>query len=294
LRKTRLPAPVAALAVFAVLAAPVAALAATSTATAGGVVAVSVTPNTAGYELYGQGNSGGPPINDVRGTDQLPADESTATPANSIGGWLILQQLTTGGSTVELAEVYDDTASTCPAADATLTWSGETPVDAAKGGPLALADLVPLAGDGNEICLPGSASFYGELHYSTSTGVVSFIAGPSEADNNVLAQIGHVWGSFLAPAVGFLTTTGAVAAGLTPGSVQGRWSRVGVTEPAGSNVGAVAGQRITFDWFKLREWVVTVDGFPLSAGDPELAGPTLLPAAGSMFDVVVPAVAGTP
>jgi hypothetical protein len=132
-------------------------------------------------------------------------------------------------------------------------------------------------------------TYYLEVHESTATHTIAYVAGPAETNAATLSKEfnfnGHL--NFSAPAVE-ASLPAAVAPSLGLNSPQASFSRVGVTEPAGSNVGGVAGTRVTFDFFNQVQTLAALFG----ANPPSVANPLTLgtgpslPGTGSAFGVL--------
>jgi hypothetical protein len=127
-------------------------------------------------------------------------------------------------------------------------------------------------------------SYYVEAHYSTSRHLVQFVAGPNENDAATLAGSWAFFKTFNAPAVETWNSSGLTLPVSTP---QASFSRTGVTEPAGHNVGGIAGTRITFDFFATDEAEASSDGNAPTIGTHATLFPSpALPGVGSAFGVV--------
>jgi hypothetical protein len=131
-------------------------------------------------------------------------------------------------------------------------------------------------------------TYYLEVHESTATHTIAYVAGPSETNAATLAKTFNFNGrlNFSAPAVeGSVGAATAATLGLNAPQVS--FSRVGVTEPAGHNVGGVAGTRITFDFFNTVQSLATLFGTAPSVANPLtlVTGPSL-PGTGSAFGVM--------
>jgi len=129
-------------------------------------------------------------------------------------------------------------------------------------------------------------SAYLEIRESTKGHVINIVAGPSETDNATLAFHWSFLGKLplYAPVVeGWNPAVGAL--GLNEPEIN--FTRVGVTEPAGSNVGGVAGTRVTFDFFNVDQTLATAFGGAPTTTNPlaEVTGPSL-PQTSSDFGIV--------
>ena len=265
-----------------------------------------------GYTITdGAGDNGGVQFNEIRLTDlSLPSlPVTTFATCNSNGTFIsnptencvapdsfavgvALQDTANGGPTYPtagLALVWNDEnhASTTGCASDQYTLEGNFGTSAFEE-PLALNSLNPVDAGPSAICVSPGGSFYLELHYSTSTHKLAFVAGPSETNNATLQLLG-VSGSpkWFTAGAGVDTTNGNIAAAL-PEIQLADFFRVGVTEAAGFNKGGIAGQRVTFDFFPSTSWTGTVSGLQNTVGNPITLTPSLLPATSSDFTVSAP------
>jgi hypothetical protein len=126
---------------------------------------------------------------------------------------------------------------------------------------------------------------YGEVHQSTSTGQIAFVSGPTETNNATLAKgFSGFFQTFNAPVI---EGWNAAPSQLGLNSPQVAFTRDGVTEPAGSNVGGVAGTRVTLDYFNLVQTLATAFGGAPTTTDPlALVTGQSLPQTSSDFTVV--------
>jgi hypothetical protein len=111
-----------------------------------------------------------------------------------------------------------------------------------------------------------------ELHYSTHLHTVVVVAGQTENNVASLDTFTGVHATFTAPAVEGVNTAPAGA------RTDLFFNRNGLTEPAGSNVGGIAGTRVTLDFFNL-------DQTQGVAGSHVNLGASALPATSSDFNV---------
>jgi hypothetical protein len=188
----------------------------------------------AGHVLQGNGPQA---YEAVWGGTTVP-DEPSTVPANSIAvGIAMGQNVSVGGAVYGEALVWDSTAGTCGASSWTLEGGNFTSVTTPM--PVPISDMSPLVEFGDDVCIAPGGYLWLKLQQSTSHGVMSFIAGPSEHDNDVLLQDHGVHEHFLAPAEGVTTTSGADAATLALGTLVSfdTWA---VTDLASHAVGAHA------------------------------------------------------
>jgi len=101
----------------------------------------------------------------------------------------------------------------------------------------------------------------------------------------VLDQAFTFNGTFNAPAIETLNFGGKFLPISTP---QASFTRSGITEPAGHNVGGVAGTRVTFDFFATNEAVATEHGGAPTIGTNAitLEPSPALPGVGSAFGII--------
>lgn len=244
----------------------------------------------AGYQIHSA-----VPFNEVRTTITIPAGASTSS-------FIALQNTVNGGTTFAEGLYFD-------AANGNYYLMGVAGIDvnAQTGVPLPIAviqaNLVPIPTLGAPICITGPAcfdgvsplfsnqtggSYYVELHYSTKRHLVQYIAGPTETDNAVLDidhNIGLSFdGTLNAPAIETLNFGGI---NLPVTHQEASFTRSGITEPAGHNVGGIAGTRVTFDFFATDEAIATGNGGPATIGNPVTLKPSpALPGVGSAFGVI--------
>jgi hypothetical protein len=243
----------------------------------------------AGYQIQSS-----VPFNEIRTTIHIPAGGQSSA-------FIDLQENINGGETFALGLAYDPHLGTY----SLQGFEGFT-LDGSAGVPLPeaafAAHLVPVPTLGAPAGAPlfssqTGGSYYVELHYSTKNHIVQFVAGPTETDAATLNQAFSFNGTFNAPAIetfnlqNLLGTIFAHAPGggaLPPSSPQASFTRSGITEPAGHNVGGIAGTRVTFDFFPLDEAVATTTG-----GAPTIQTNTItlepspaLPGVGSAFGIV--------
>jgi hypothetical protein len=251
-------------------------------ASAGTDVQTHYGDHLAGYAIQGNGSEA---FNDVRGTITVPS-ENSSVPADSIAvGVAMGQNVSTGGRTYGLGLVWDDPASTCGATSWTLE-SGDT-TNTTGPAPVPTSDLKPLLDFGSDFCVAGGGSAYVEIYQSTGHAQLSYIAGPSESDNDVLATTHGVHGGFLDPGVGVTTTNGVDAADLTSGSLAS-FTRVGLDELLNGGSHSPT-QRITFDAPNYGEYVGTETGGAPTTSDLVTLQPSSF-AIGSAFSVSVPVI----
>jgi hypothetical protein len=239
----------------------------------------------AGYQIQSSVS-----FNEVRTTIHIPAGSESSA-------FIDLQENINGGETFVIGLAYD------PAnGDYYLQGVKGFTFDAQAGVPLPeaifAAHLVNLPTLGAPAGTPlfnseSGGSYYVELHYSTLHHLVQFVAGPTETDEATLntGTTGFFFsGTFNAPAIETFNLQNLVGGGkfLPISTPQASFTRSGVTEPAGSNVGGIAGTRVTFDFFPLDEAVATTHGSAPTIGTNEitLEPSPALPGVGSAFGIV--------
>jgi hypothetical protein len=227
------------------------------------------------------------PFNEVRTTIHIPAGSTTSS-------FIDLQQTVNGGRTFAIG-LFENPITGGYSLQGVEGFSFDglntgvpLPTD------LVIHHLVPLPtlgvpAGGTLFTNQTGGSYYVELHYSTSQHLVQFVAGPTETDAAVLNVNGNLGFGFNqvfnAPAIETLNFGGKFLPISTP---EASFTRSGVTEPAGHNVGGIAGTRVTFDFFPLDEAVATEHGGAPTIGTNAitLEPSPALPGVGSAFGVV--------
>jgi hypothetical protein len=239
-----------------------------------------------GYQIQSQVR-----FNEVRTTIHIPAGSESSPCA-------ILQENVNGGATAAICLINDG-------GNYELWGTTGRQVNGQTGVPFpSFANLsqfraffIPLAtlgvpAGGTLFSSQTGGSYYVEAHYSTSRHLVQYVAGPTETD---AATLGNAFsfpfsGTFNAPAVETFNLINIFGGGRTlPISTpQASFTRTGITEPAGSNVGGIAGTRVTFDFFATNEAVATTrGGAPTIGTNPITLEPSpALPGVGSAFGIV--------
>jgi hypothetical protein len=236
----------------------------------------------AGYQIHST-----VPFNEVRTTIHVPAGSSTSP-------FIALQETVNGGKTFAIG-LLNVKGSYFLAGIKGLVINGSTGVPFVDGINLIQPVFLPTLGAPVGTPLFTSAtggSVYVELHYSTKHHLVQFIEGPTETDNAVLnigpsGSVGFGFsGTFNAPAIENVNFTKAKLQ--SPSTPQSSFTRSGVTEPAGHNVGGIAGTRVTFDFFATNEAVATAQGGAptISANQITLEPSPALPGVGSAFGII--------
>ena len=222
------------------------------------------------------------PFNEVRTTIHIPAGSTTSS-------FIALQQSVNGGETFAIGLVN-------LGGNYFLAGIKGEQLNVATGVPLPVASFathfVELPTLGAPAGTPlfsnqTGGSYYVELHYSTKEHLVQYVAGPTETDAATLNVSGtqfHFDGTFNAPAIETLNFGGGTLPVSTP---QASFTRSGITEPAGHNVGGIAGTRVTFDFFATNEAEATENGGPASIGNLVTLLPSpALPGVGSAFGII--------
>ena len=236
-----------------------------------------------GYQLQSQVR-----FNEVRTTIHIPAGSLSSPCA-------ILQENVNGGATAAICLINVNGAYQ-------LWGTTGAQINGQTGVPFPelhafRAALIPLStlgvpAGGTLFTSQTGGSYYVEAHYSTHRHLVQYVAGPTETD---AATLGNAFsfpfsGDFNAPAVETFNATNLFGQGRTlPISApQASFTRTGITEPAGSNVGGIAGTRVTFDFFATNEAVATTHGgAPTIGTNPITLEPSpALPGVGSAFGIV--------
>jgi hypothetical protein len=244
----------------------------------------------AGYQIQSQ-----VPFNEVRTTIHIPAGSESSPCA-------ILQENVNGGATAAICLINVN-------GSYELWGTTGAQLNAQTGVPFPdlhafRAALIPLAtlgvpAGGTLFTSQTGGSYYVEAHYSTKRNLVQYVAGPTETD---AATLGSAFsfnfsGEFNAPAIETLNFLNIFGGGkfLPISTPQASFTRSGITEPAGHNVGGIAGTRVTFDFFATNEAVATTHGgAPTIGTNPITLEPSpALPGVGSAFGIVTgPAGAG--
>jgi len=237
----------------------------------------------AGYQIQSS-----VPFNEVRTTIHVPAGSTTSS-------FIDLAQGVNGGETFSIGLAYN------PLTTGFYLYGleGFNFSNLQTGVPLPATllgtHLVPLSTLGAPAGTPlfnseSGGSYYVELHYSTKNHIVQFVAGPTETDAATLNEAFSFTGTFNAPAIETLNLTSLFGHGKTlPISTpEASFTRSGITEPAGHNVGGIAGTRVTFDFFPLDEAVATEHGGAPTIGTNAitLEPSPALPGVGSAFGVI--------
>ncbi len=265
-------------------------IAVAGTAHAASTTGVITSQYLGGYEAsYGTVH-----LNEVRTNVALPSLTGSGVPKDTIAAGVVLQATPGPGvvPTLAVGWVWDDPAATgCSSTQWALEYGAE---DEASGQPVPPGgDLTPVLTDGHNICV-NSGSEYTEAHWSTSTDEFAIVTSALEVNQTTVALIDPDFGegyhrsqTFLDAGVGVDTTDGADAA-LLPTGTKFAFTRDGLTEPAGYNVGGNAGTRVTLDRFPTTEFLGTENGGAESVTDPATLSPSLLPAGSSDFSVTAP------
>jgi hypothetical protein len=228
-------------------------------ASAGGFGAPSYSATTTGYQVT-PGTGPAQAFNDVRATVTFPFITGARSQVN-----LLLQAAGGEGAAAELSLVYNGGASNTW----TLKW-GYSPTGVPR-----LSAAVPLTQVTN-------SPFYLEIHYSTKSHELAFLAGRENAPA-VRARVSGVHGTFSAPATEVASITQR-ADTLPAGALQATVTRVGVTQLLSPGDPSSPTRRLSLDAELLHEIVATVSGEMATPSNPQtLAGSDF--GAGSRFTV---------
>lgn len=139
-------------------------------------------------------------------------------------------------------------------------------------GPVAISDMRVLTEFGGPVCVAPSGYLWMKMQQSTKHGVLSFIAGQSENDNDVISQLPTLGLHFLATGEGVTTTAGSNAADLNTGTLVSfdTWA---VTDLASHAVGAHAVNRNALA-FNYATYTGTEYGGAPSVADPVTLTPS--------------------
>lgn len=223
------------------------------------------------------------PFNEVRTTISIPAGSSTSS-------FIDLAENINGGRTFAIGLVNISGNYFLEGIEGTeVAAQAGVPFPSSLAG--ALVPLPTLGAPANHPLFSAitGGSYYVEVHYSTREHLVQYVAGPAETDAavlNVSPTAGFPFsGTFNAPAIETWNTGGAL---LPVSAPQAAFTRSGVTEPAGHNVGGIAGTRVTFDFFATDLAEATENGGTPSIGANKvtLLPKPALPGVGSAFGVI--------
>jgi hypothetical protein len=257
--------------------------------------------SVAGYEVAST-----VPFNEVRAIVNVPAGSSSDVD-------LALQQTVNGGYTTAIRLHLENFGALDGwvlqvANDPFFGGNAEVgtfnPAQIPNSGPFGWQDVGSIGGGaGDPLFFDNTGgTYYLEIHESTGTHTIAYVAGPAETNAATLAKTFNFNGrlAFSAPAVEASICAGPnlnrdireVCDGGAPtlglNSPQVSFSRVGVTEPAGSNVGGTAGTRVTLDFFNTVQTLAALFGpNPPGVANPLtlVTGPSL-PGKGSAFGVM--------
>ena len=128
-----------------------------------------------------------------------------------------------------------------------------------------------------------NGAFYLEIHYSTGTHQIVFVAGPSERGSTVRHRVPGAYGKFSAPAVE-VASIYQPASALPIGALQASFSQVGVSQLLNPRNPSSPAKRLTLNAESLNTVEATVSGQAPTAGNPLTLVPSRL-GAGSAFTV---------
>jgi hypothetical protein len=235
------------------------------------------TTDTAGYQI-----NSAVPFNEVRATIHVSPGDTTdgvlALQSNVNGGHTVVFRLheVGGGYILQVANdpfvVNTQSGVFDPSSIPAFLWRDIASPSAPAGGALVLANT--------------GGSAYLEIHESTATDTLAFVEGPSETDVATLGLTFNFSGKLPLNAPVVEGWNGdATDLGLNEPEIN--FTRVGVTEPAGHNVGGIAGTRVTFDFFNVDQVLATRTGAGPTVTNPLalVTGPSL-PQTSSDFGLV--------
>jgi hypothetical protein len=212
-------------------------------ASAGVFRAPSYSATTTGYQVT-RGTASPQGFNDVRATVTFPFITGARSQVN-----LLLQAAGGAGATAELSLAYDGGISNTW----TLKW-GYSPAGLPR-----LSAAIPLTRVTN-------SPFYLEIHYSTRSHDLAFLAGRESAPT-ARARVSGVHGTFSAPAVQVASLT-QPAETLPAGAPQVTLTRIGVTQLLRPASPSSPTRRLSFGAELLDEIVATKSGEMASPGNP--------------------------
>jgi hypothetical protein len=226
-------------------------------ANAGVFGAPSYSATTTGYQVT-PGTGPAQAFNDVRATVTFPFITGARSQVN-----LLLQAANGAGAAAELSLVYDGGISNTW----TLKW-GYSPAGLPR-----LSAAIPIMRVTN-------SPFYLEIHYSTKSHELAFLAG-RENSPTARARVSGVHGTFSSPAVQVASLT-QPADTLPAGALQATLTRIGVTQLLRPADPSSPTRRLSFGAELLHQIVATKSGKMAAPGNPvTLSGSGL--GAGSRF-----------
>jgi hypothetical protein len=212
-------------------------------ANAGGFGAPSYSATTTGFQVT-PGTRPAQAFNDVRATVTFPFITGARSQVN-----LLLQAANGAGAAAELSLVYNGGTSN----EWTLKW-GYSPAGVPR-----LSAVIPLTQVTN-------SPIYLEIHYSTESHELAFLAG-SENAPTVRARVSGVHGTFSAPAAEVASITQR-ADTLPAGALQATLTRVGVTQLLSPGNPSSPTRRFSLDAEFLHEVLATVSGEMATSSNP--------------------------
>jgi hypothetical protein len=228
-------------------------------ANAGVFGAPSFSATTTGYQVT-PGTGSAQAFNDVRATVTFPFITGARSQVN-----LLLQAANGAGAAAELSLVYDGGTSN----EWTLKW-GYSPTGRPR-----LSAAIPLTQVTN-------SPFYLEIHYSTKSHVLAFLAGRENAPA-ARAQVSGVHGTFSSPAVEVASLTQR-ADTLPAGALQATMTRIGITQLLRPASPSSPTRRLSFGAELLHQVVATKSGHMAVPGNPVTLSSSEL-GAGSRFSI---------
>jgi hypothetical protein len=230
-------------------------------------VATHYSMSLAGHAMQGNGSQA---FEAVWGGATVP--NPGAVPADSVASGIVMAASPVNpGLTYGLGLVWDDTvhSNTCGAGQWTLEAGSE--VTSGIPGPVVTGMLEPLSEFGSPVCVAPGGYLWMKMQQSTSHHLLSYIAGPSEHNNDVIDQVpAHV--HFLATGEGVTTTSLTATNDLTDG-VQFSFDTWAVTDLASHKAGAHAANRNALA-FNYATYVGTQDGVAPTPANPVILQPS--------------------
>ena len=229
-------------------------------------VAIHYSEFLAGHAMQGNGSQAFEAVwggVTVPGAGVIPAD----VPNDTVAVGLVMAASSVNPSfTQGLGLVWNDTQSgACGLGQWTLEAGEITHPVSLQPGPVPTSDLQPLSESG-PVCVSPGGYLWMKMQQSTKHGVTSLIVGPSENDNDVVAQLHSFGVHFLSTGEGVTTTTLTAADDLADGTTFSfdTWA---VTDLASHAVGAHAVNRNALA-FNSATFVGTQNGSAPTPGNP--------------------------
>jgi hypothetical protein len=222
----------------------------------------------AGHAMQGNGSQA---FEAVWGGATVP-NPGPSVPANSVAAGLVMAASPVNGSeTFGLGLVWDYTSSTCGSGAWALA-AGSANLTGMVPGPVPISAMSPLTEFGADVCIQPGQKLWMKMQQSTAHGILSYIVGPTESNNDVVDQVHGVHEHFLTTGEGVTTTNGTAAGDLNSGTLVSfdTWA---VTDLASHHAGAHATNRNALA-FNYATYTGTVTGNPNTPLNPITLDPS--------------------